>query len=84
MAVTSLFAPTDADGVGRPGMGSKIVGNVLFALVHADFLVAAYLRDHLYAPERHRSAIDKRRGPLEGIRRDTVDPKGGMLGAEPL
>ena len=30
-----LFAPTDADGVGRPGMGGKIVGDVLFALVHA-------------------------------------------------
>ena len=65
-------------------MGSKIVGNVLFAFVHADFLIAAYLRDHLHATEHHRRAIDKRRGPIEGIRRDTVDPKGGMLGVEPL
>src|SRR2546423_9726224 len=79
-----LCAPTDADSVGCPGMGSKIVGNVLFALVHADFLMAADLREHLHATERHRSAIDKRRGPIEGIRRDTVDPQGGMLGVEPL
>jgi hypothetical protein len=79
-----LFAPTDADGVGRTRMGSQIVGNVLFALVQADFLIAANLRDHLHATERHRSAIDKRRGPIEGIRHDTVDPQGGMLGVEPL
>ena len=42
-------------------MGRQIVGHVLFALVYADFLIAAYLRDHLHATKRQRSAIDKRR-----------------------
>ena len=65
-------------------MGSKIVGNVLFAFVHAAFLIATYLREHLHATEHHRRAIDKRCGPLEGIRRATVDPKGRILGVEPL
>ena len=65
-------------------MGSNRVGNVLFALGHTAWLIAAYLRDHLHAPERHRSAIDKGRSPLEGICQDTVDPKGGMVGVEPL
>ena len=74
-----LFAPTDADGVGRPGMGRKIVGHGLFALVHADFLIAAYLRDHLHTTEHRRGAIDKGRGPIEGIRRDTVHPTIRML-----
>ena len=55
-------------------------GNVLFALVHADFLIAADLRDHLHATEHHRSAIDKRRGPIEGIRHDSVNPDIGMVG----
>jgi hypothetical protein len=32
-------------------MGGTIVGNVLCALLHADFLIAAYLRDHLHATE---------------------------------
>jgi hypothetical protein len=79
-----LFASTDADGVGRPGMGRKIVGYVLLALVHADFLIAPYLRDHLHATKHHRSTIDKRRGAIEGICHDTVDPQGGMVGVEPL
>ena len=74
-----LLPPTDAERVGRPGMGGKIIGNGLFALVQADVLIAAALRDHLHATEHRRGAIDKRRGPIEGIRRDTVPPHGRML-----
>ena len=80
----ALCTPTDADGVGRPGMGGTIVGNGLVALVHADVLIAASLREHLSATARHRSAIATRRGPREGICGDTVPSQGGMVGVEPL
>jgi hypothetical protein len=60
-------------------MRGKIVGNVLCALLHADFLIAAYLRDHLHTTEHRRGAIDKGCGPIEGIRRDTVHPTIRML-----
>ena len=60
-------------------MRGTVVGNVLFAFVHADFLIAAYLRDHLHATEQRRGAIDKGRRAIESIRRDTVHPEGGMF-----
>ena len=41
--------------------------------------MAADLRDHLPATEQRRGAIDKRRSPIEGIRRDTVHPHLRML-----
>ena len=77
MAMTS--APTDADGMGCPRMGGKIVADVLLALMEADFLFAADLRDHLHAAEYRRGAIDKGRRTIEGIRRVTVDFDVGIL-----
>jgi hypothetical protein len=74
-----LFSPTDADGAGRPGMGGQRIGDVLLVLIPADVLRTAYLRDDLHAPKQRRGPSDKGCGPLEGIRRDTVHPEGGML-----
>jgi hypothetical protein len=54
------FAPTDADGMGRPGMGGKIVGHVLLPLLQAHLLIAADLRNDLHPTEHRRGAIDKR------------------------
>ena len=69
--------PTDADGVRGPGMGGKIVCHRLLAFMHADFLIAADLRDDLHATEQRRGPIDKGRRAIEGIRRDTVTLKAG-------
>ena len=63
-------------------MGGKIVADVLLALMQADFLIAADLRDHLHATEHRRGTIDKGRRAIEGIRRDTVNPDVGMGGLE--
>ena len=60
-------------------MGGKIVVDVLLALMQADFLIATDLRDHLYATEPRRGAIDKGRRAIEGIRRNTVDLEVGVL-----
>ena len=68
----------------RPRMGGKIVGDVLCTFADADVLIAADLREHLHPTEKRRGRIDKGGGSIEGIRRDTVDPKGGMLGVAPL
>ena len=60
---------------GVPGWVGKIVRDVLFALMQADFLIATDLRD---APARHRHSAEapstKVAVPIEGIRRDTVHP----------
>jgi hypothetical protein len=65
-------------------MGSKIVGDVLFALPDPNVLIAADLRDHLHTPENGRGTIDKGRCSIERIRHDTVHPDMGMLGLERL
>ena len=65
-------------------MGGKIVSDVLLALMQADFLIAAYLRDHLHATEQRRGAIDKGRRAIEGIRHDTVDLEVRMVRFELL
>ena len=54
--------------------------HVLLALLQADFLIAADLRDHLHATEHRRGAIDKGRRAIEGIRRNGIvsgSPIGG-------
>ena len=53
-------------------MSGKIVGEVLVALMQAHVLIATRLRDDLHPAEKGRGAIDKRRGAIERIRRDTV------------
>jgi hypothetical protein len=65
--------------MGCPRMGSKIVADVLLALMQADFLIAADVRDHLHATEHCRGAIDKGHRIIEGLCRDTVDFDVGML-----
>jgi hypothetical protein len=77
-----LLPPTDAERVGRPGMVGKIIGNGLFALLQADVLMAADRSDHLHATEHRRGAVDKRRGPIEGVCRETVHPHVRMLRCE--
>ena len=64
---------------GVPGWVAESSASVLLALMQADFLIAADLRDHLHATAQRRGAIDKRRRPIEGICRDTVDLEGRML-----
>jgi hypothetical protein len=56
----------------------------LFALTDPNVLIAADLRDDLHATEQGRGAIDKGRRAIEGIRRDRVNPDGGMVGLEDL
>src|SRR5499426_2832109 len=46
-----LFTASDTDGLWRTRMRGKIVRHVLVVLIHADFLIATYLRDHLHATE---------------------------------
>ena len=79
-----LLTASDADGAGRPGMGGKIVGDVLFTLADPNVLIAADLREHLHATEKGRGAIDKSRRAIERIRHDTVNPDVGMVGLEGL
>src|SRR5499426_3141691 len=69
-----LNTTSNADGVGRPGMGGKIVSDVLVLLADPNVLIAADLRDHLYALEKSRGPIDKSRRAIEGIRHDCVNP----------
>ena len=47
-----LIAASDADGVGRPGMGGQVVGDVLVTRADSNVLIAAALREHLYATEK--------------------------------
>ena len=77
-----LNTTSDADGVGRPRMGGKVVSDVLVTLADPNVLIAADLRDHLYTPEKSRGPIDKRRRAIEGIRHDSVNPDIGLLGLE--
>ena len=78
------LAASDADGVGRPGMGGKVVGDVLGPLANPNILIAAHLREHWHATEQGRGAIDKRRRTIERIRQDRVNPDIGMVGLEGL
>jgi hypothetical protein len=50
---------TDTDGMRGAGMGGKIVCHRLLPFMHADFLVAAYLRDDLHATEQRRGGTTK-------------------------
>src|SRR5215470_10183866 len=77
-----LITASDADGVGRPGMGGKVVGDMLRTLADTNVLSAADVRDHLAAPEQGRGAIDKRRRAIERLRHDRVNPDSGMVGLE--
>ncbi|HSF30714.1 MAG TPA: recombinase family protein [Candidatus Tectomicrobia bacterium] len=43
-----LLTTADADAVRRPGMGGKVVGDVLLTLADPNVLIAADLRDDLY------------------------------------
>jgi hypothetical protein len=73
-------AASDADGVGRPGMGGKVVSDVLLTLADPNVLIAADLWDHLYATAKGRGTIDKSRRAIERIRHDSVNPDIGMVG----
>ena len=42
-----LLTASDADAVGRPRMGGKVVGDVLVPLAGPNVLIAADLREHL-------------------------------------
>ena len=79
-----LIAASDADGVGRPRMGGKVVGDVLVTLADPNVLIAADLREHLDATKQGRGAIDKSRRAIERIRHDRVNPDIGMVGLEGL
>ena len=65
-------------------MGSKIGGDVLFALPDPNVLIAPDLRDDLRATENGRGTIDKGRRSIERIRHDTVHPDIGLLDLERL
>src|SRR6266851_2014191 len=54
-----LLTATDADAVGRPRMGGKIVGDVLVPLAGPNVLIAPDLREHLYPIEKGGGPIDK-------------------------
>src|SRR5262244_2308259 len=69
-----LSTASDADGVRRPGMGGKVVGDMLRTLADTNVLIAADLREHLYATKKGRSAIDKSCRAIERIRHDRVNP----------
>src|SRR5467141_1270781 len=79
-----LIAASDAEGVGRPGMGGKVVGDVLVTLADSNVLIAADLRENLYTTEKGRGPIDKSRRAIERIRHDRVNPDIGMVGLEGL
>ena len=57
---------------------------MLFAPSDPNVLIAADVRDDLYATAQGRGTIDKGRRAIEGIRRDAVHPDVGMVGLEPL
>ena len=63
-------------------MGGKIVGHRLLPFMHADFLVAAYLRDDLHATEQRRGGINEGGRALESVGRYTADGKGGVVDLE--
>ena len=75
-------SPTGCGWCGRPGIGNKIVGHVLFAFPSANVLIAADLGEDLHATEHGRGLIDQGSRAIEGIRHDTVHPDVGMLGLE--
>jgi hypothetical protein len=76
-----LFSASDTEALRRAGMWGTIVGNVLLPCADADVLMAADLREHVHPTEKCRGRIDQRASPLEGIRRDAVNPavRGGGL-----
>src|SRR2546428_5358934 len=72
-----LLATSNADGVGRPGMGGKVIGDVLVTRADPNVLIAADLRDHLDATKKGRGTLDKSRRAIERIRHDRVNPASG-------
>ena len=62
-------------------MGGKVVSDVLVTLADPNVLIAADLREHLYALEKAEAPSTKRRA-IERIRHDTVNPDIGMVGLE--
>ena len=73
------FSPSNADLLRCPRMRSKIVGDMLLALIHAHLLVGANLANHLDASQECRGLIHKGCVPIEGIRDDTVHCHLGMV-----
>jgi hypothetical protein len=63
-------------------MGGKVVGDVLVTLADPKVLIAADLRDYLYATKKSRGTIDKSRCAIKCIRHDRANPNVGMLGLE--
>src|SRR2546429_533350 len=75
-----LNTTSDADGVGRPRMGGKVLRAVLWPLAAPNVLIAADLRNHLSPPKKTRGPTDKSRRAIGGIRHDSVNPDIGLLG----
>jgi hypothetical protein len=73
---------SEADGGGRPGMGSKRVRDGLVPLAAPHVLLAAAWRAHLGAPEKSRGPIDQSRRAIKGSRHDRVHPGLGLVGLE--
>ena len=79
-----LRTASDADAVRRPGMGGKVVSDVLRALADPHVLIAADLRQDLHTTAQGRGAIDKRRRAIERIRPARVNLDIRMVGLEGL
>lgn len=64
-------------------MGGKVVLDVLLALMQADFLIAADLRDHLHTTEHRRGAIDQKEQDLGTVEAGKIADI-VLLDADPL
>ena len=73
-------AASDADGVGRPGLGGTVVGDVLVTCADATVLRAADVREHLKATAQGCGSLDNSRRAIERSRQDRVHPDRGRVG----